>query len=147
MISYELKGCDLVALEVTGAVIIKDNKIFSAQRPSNKSLGGLWEFPGGKVETGERPKEALKREIEEELSCEIRVHDFITRTVYAYDFGDIALSTYYCTLVDSTPILNEHSDMKWLSLDNIDSVKWAPADEETLNILKTTDFNDLEFLR
>lgn len=134
-------------IEVVGAVIVKDNKILGAQRPLDKSLGGFWEFPGGKLELGEDPKSALKRELEEEMDCAIEVHDFIVRSVYSYDFGDIALSTYFCTLVDSEPVLNEHIEMKWLKTSELDTVKWAPADEETLEILKRTNLSELNYGR
>lgn len=134
-----------MAIEVSGAVIIKDNKILAARRPLNKSLGGYWEFPGGKLEKGENPQEALKREIDEEMSCNIKVHDFIIRSVYSYDFGDIALSTYFCTLVDSYPTLNEHIEMKWLDVSELDTVEWAPADEETLEILKKINLRGLNY--
>lgn len=134
-------------IEVVGAVIVKDNKILGAQRPLDKSLGGFWEFPGGKLELGEDPKSALKRELEEEMDCDIIVYDFIVRSVYSYDFGDIALSTYFCTLVDDEPVLNEHIDIKWLMTSELDTVKWAPADEETLEILKHTNLSELNYGR
>ncbi len=132
-----------MAIEVVGAVIVKDGKIMAAQRPLNKSLGGMWEFPGGKIEDGEEPKDTLKREIEEEMSCSIIVNDFIVRDVYSYDFGDIALSTFFCILDNSYPTLNEHIDMKWLSISELDSVDWAPADIATLDILKKTNLEEL----
>ncbi len=133
---YILIGVIIVVLEVVGAVIIKDNKILAAQRPENKSLGGMWEFPGGKIEEGESPEEALYREIIEEMDCEITVGNFIVRDVYSYDFGDIALSTFYCELNKKEPIANEHSELRWLTVEELDSVVWAPADYATLEILK-----------
>lgn len=132
-----------MALEVVGAVIVKDNKILAARRPLNKSLGGMWEFPGGKIEESEKPEEALKREIDEEMSCSITVGDFIVRDVYSYDFGDVALSTYYAKLNDSYPKLNEHIEMKWLSVDELDQVDWAPADEATLEILRSVNLEEV----
>ncbi len=125
-----------MALEVVGAVIVKEGKILAAKRPLYKSLGGLWEFPGGKIEKGESAAEALKREIMEELQCEINVGSFIIKEVYSYDFGDIALSTYYCTLKNGYPKALEHIELKWLPIDKIDTVKWAPANYPTLDILK-----------
>lgn len=136
MIICNREECDQMAIEVVGAVIIKDKKILAAQRPLEKSLGGMWEFPGGKIEHGEEPKETLKREIEEEMSCSIIVNDFIVRSIYSYDFGDIALSTYFCEIENGYPVLNEHVDMKWLSVEELDLVEWAPADIDTLNLLK-----------
>lgn len=129
--------------EVVGAVIVKDGKILAAQRPEDKSLGGYWEFPGGKVEENEDFKVALRRELEEEMSCKIEVHDYIIRSVYNYDFGDIALTTFICTLKENEPILNEHQAIKWLSIEELDSVEWAPADEEALRILKRKTVEEL----
>lgn len=125
-----------MALEVVGAVIVKDNKILAAQRPKNKSLGGMWEFPGGKIEEGESPEDALYREIIEEMDCEIKVGEFIVRDLYSYDFGDIALSTFYCELKSKDPVAKEHSELRWLTIKELDSVEWAPADHATLEILK-----------
>lgn len=132
-----------MALEVVGAVIVKDNKILAARRPLNKSLGGYWEFPGGKIESNEDPKDALKRELIEEMSCEVNVGSFIVRDVYSYDFGDIALSTYFCKLVDKEPTLNEHTELRWLSTTELDEVAWAPADEATLKILRNLDLSEV----
>lgn len=125
-------------LEVVGAVIVKEDKFLAAQRPLDKSLGGYWEFPGGKIDAGEQPEEALQREIKEELNSVVAVNEFITRDIYSYDFGDIALATYFCKVVTGEPELSEHMDMKWITIDEIDSLDWAPADTPTLNILKKT---------
>lgn len=127
-----------VALEVVGAVIVKGGRILAARRPFDKSLGGLWEFPGGKIDEGESEIEALKREIIEELKCEISVDAFIVREVYAYDFGSVALSTYFCSLKNGTPKPTEHIELRWLKVSELDSVKWAPADYPTLDILKAS---------
>lgn len=123
-------------VEVVGAVIVKDNKVLAARRPFEKTLGGLWEFPGGKIEENESHELALKREIEEELSCSINVEEFIIKEIYKYDFATIALSTYFCTLKNGSPIIGEHMDLKWLDVSELDSVEWAPADYPTLEMIK-----------
>lgn len=125
-----------MAIKVVGAVIVRDNKILAARRPFNKTLGGLWEFPGGKLEAGEKPQEALKREIIEELKCKVKVGDFIINEVYQYDFANISLSTYYCEISEGEPKAKEHIELKWLLPEELDSIKWAPADYPTLDILK-----------
>ena len=125
-----------MAIEVVGAVIVKDDKILAARRPFNKSLGGLWEFPGGKLETGEKPQKALKREIMEELKCEVEVGKFIINEVYKYDFATISLSTYFCEISKGEPKAKEHIELRWLLPEQLDTVKWAPADYPTLDILK-----------
>lgn len=125
-----------MAIEVVGAVIVKDDKILAARRPFDKSLGGLWEFPGGKLEVGEKPQEALKREIIEELKCEVEVGKFIINEVYKYDFATISLSTYFCEISKGEPKAKEHIELRWLLPEQLDTVKWAPADYPTLDILK-----------
>lgn len=125
-----------MAIEVVGAVIMKENQILAARRPFEKTLGGLWEFPGGKIEAGESAEEALAREIKEELLCDIDVKDYIVNEVYKYDFATVSLTTYFCVLKDGYPMKTEHIELRWLEIEDIDSVKWAPADYATLNILK-----------
>lgn len=115
-------------IHVVGAVITDDDKIFCAQRGTEKSLPLMWEFPGGKIEEGETPQKALKREIQEEMICEITVGDKIEHTVYEYDFGIVHLTTYYCRLVEGNPVLTEHKQFKWLPVSELMNLEWAPAD-------------------
>ena len=124
-------------VKVVGAVIEKDDKILCAQRNGEKSLPNMWEFPGGKIEDGELPEAALKRELMEEMDCEINVLDKIVTTVYEYDFATIELTTYYAEMVSDSIVLREHQDMKWLSRDELDSVEWAPADIEAIEKIKS----------
>ena len=81
------------------AAIEKDGKIFCAQRPEGKSLGGYWEFPGGKLEEGELPEEALIREIHEELNSQIEIISFVNEASYDYDFGTVVMKTFHARLV------------------------------------------------
>ncbi|MCK6207692.1 (deoxy)nucleoside triphosphate pyrophosphohydrolase [Bacillus infantis] len=115
-------------IHVVGAVIFQDGKILCAQRGTEKSLPLLWEFPGGKIEEGEKPEDALKREIKEEMHCTIEIGEQIEHTVYEYDFEIVHLSTYYCKLVEGEPILTEHAAIKWLAPKELPSLDWAPAD-------------------
>jgi 8-oxo-dGTP diphosphatase len=115
-------------IHVVGAVIFKDNKILCAQRGTEQSLPLLWEFPGGKIEKGEKPEEALKREIQEEMHCSIEIGEKIEHTVHEYDFGIVHLTTYHCKLIEAEPVLTEHSAIKWLSPDELHTLEWAPAD-------------------
>jgi len=116
---------------VVGAIIInKDNKILSVQRPLDKNLGGYYEFVGGKIEENEDEFTALKRELIEELDLVVEMEDSIyDRVEYQYDFGFVILSVIKCYLLEDQPIiLKEHTDMKWLSINQLDDVVWAPAD-------------------
>lgn len=119
-------------IPVVCAVISRDGRILATQRAAGQHLAGSWEFPGGKVESGERPEDALSREITEELGCTIAVGEKITTTEHTYDFGTIALTSYWATLIDGHPHLTEHADARWLQADELDSVEWAPADVPTV---------------
>ncbi|GIO25506.1 (deoxy)nucleoside triphosphate pyrophosphohydrolase [Ornithinibacillus bavariensis] len=127
-------------IHVVGAVITKDGKILCAQRGPNKSLPYKWEFPGGKIEKGELPKDALRREIEEEMNCKIRVKDKVEYTRYEYDFGIVHLTTYICSLEEGTPILTEHVNIEWLKPNELPSLDWAPADIPAIKKLSSYNF-------
>ncbi|WP_395639682.1 (deoxy)nucleoside triphosphate pyrophosphohydrolase [Pseudolysinimonas sp.] len=115
-------------IEVVGAVILRAGQVLCAQRGASSALAGMWEFPGGKVEPGETPRQALEREIVEELECQVEVGDEIVSTTFEYDFGTVTLTTFYCELVDGEPILSEHQAVVWLSPSDLASLDWAPAD-------------------
>lgn len=116
------------SIVVVGAVIVRDNRILCAQRGAAGTLAGLWEFPGGKIEQGESPGQALQREIDEELGCEIKVGREITTTAHEYGFGIITLTTFYCELVAGTPQLTEHAEVRWVAPEELGTLEWAPAD-------------------
>lgn len=122
---------------VVGAIIKSQSKVLCAQRSDKMSLPGLWEFPGGKIEGEETHQEALKREINEELKMDIRASDQLFKKVtYDYDFGRVHLSAYRCELIKGTPILTEHQTVKWLEIDDLDKLSWAPADIPIVDKLK-----------
>lgn len=124
-------------IRVVGAVIVNEqDEILCAQRPEGKSLPLMWEFPGGKVEVGEAPRAALKRELMEEMECTIKVGDKITTTVHDYDFGTVELTTYYASHLAGEIKLLEHADVKWLSRENIDALNWAPADIPAIELIR-----------
>lgn len=123
-------------INVVGAVIVRNDEILCAQRGLGGSLGGMWEFPGGKIESGETPRQALEREIQEELLCAVTVADEVTSTTYEYDFGIVTLTTFYCELVDGEPQLTEHEDAKWLKRDELSTLEWAPADIPAVEIIQ-----------
>lgn len=124
-------------ISVVGAVIVKDGKILCAQRSStDRNLPLKWEFPGGKVETGESPRQALEREISEELHCKINVGPEVATTVHSYDFATISLTTFVCRLINGTPVLSEHAAVQWLAPDELSDVDWAPADIPAVDIVR-----------
>jgi 8-oxo-dGTP diphosphatase len=123
-------------IEVVAAIIHKDNKIFATQRGYGE-WKDWWEFPGGKMEPEETPVEALKREIYEELSTEISVDKFLYTVEYDYPRFRLKMHCYLCSLLTDVLRLNEHEAAKWLSIDNLDSVKWLPADKIVLEVIKS----------
>lgn len=132
----EVKSCQKKIINVVAAAIEKDGKIFCAQRPEGKSLGGYWEFPGGKLEQGETPEEALVREIKEEFDSEIEIISFINEVSYEYDFGIVTMKTYRSKLVAGNLTLLEHQDAKWLPIEQLDDLEWAPVDIPAVNCLQ-----------
>lgn len=114
-------------IEVVAAIICKDDKIFATQRGYG-DFKDWWEFPGGKMEVGETPEEALKREIREELSTEIGVDEFLRTVEYDYPKFHLTMHCYLCSLLTEALHLNEHEAARWLTKDELDSVKWLPAD-------------------
>ena len=119
-------------IEVVAAIIRKEDKIFAIQRGYG-DWKDWWEFPGGKMEPGETPEEALKREIKEELSADISVEEFLTTVEYDYPAFHLTMHCYLCTLLDEAMHLNEHEAARWLSKAELRSVKWLPADLEVVD--------------
>lgn len=114
-------------IEVVAAIIVKDNKVFATQRGYGE-WKDFWEFPGGKIDAGETPEEALCREIKEELDTEIAVGELFTTIDYDYPTFHITMHCYLCTIENGSLTLLEHEAAKWLSLEQLDSVTWLPAD-------------------
>jgi len=124
-------------IEVVAAIIRKGDKIFATQRGYG-DFKDWWEFPGGKMEAGETPEEALKREIREELSTEISVDEFLCTVEYDYPIFHLTMHCYLCSLMTDALHLNEHEAAKWLTHNELDSVKWLPADLEVIKKLDQT---------
>ena len=114
-------------IEVVAAIIRKEDKIFATQRGYG-DFKDWWEFPGGKMESGETPEEALVREIKEELSTDISVDKFLYTVDYDYPKFHLTMHCYMCSLLCEALNLNEHEAAKWLSREDIHSVNWLPAD-------------------
>ncbi len=116
-------------VKVVAAIIENDNnEILCALRSPEMSIPNMWEFPGGKVEKDEDIYSALVREIKEELNCTVETFDLFNDNTHEYDSFIINLISIKCRIVDGTPIPNEHSTLIWLKRENLDSLKWAPAD-------------------
>ena len=122
-------------IEVVAAVIHEGNKIFATQRGYGEFKDG-WEFPGGKIETGETPEQALKREIKEELDTDIEVGELIDVVEHDYPTFHISMKCFWCSVKNGELKLLEHEDAKWITRSEIDSVDWLPADRGILLKIK-----------
>lgn len=114
-------------IRVVAAVIRKDDRIFVTQRGYGEFKDG-WEFPGGKIEPGETPQQALVREIREELETEIRVGDLIDTIEYDYPTFHLSMDCFWCEIVEGSLELKEHEAAKWLDRESLYTVDWLPAD-------------------
>ena len=122
-------------IDVVAAIIVKDNQILATQRGYGEFEGG-WEFPGGKVEPGETPEQAIVREIHEELNATIAVDDFLVQVEHDYPTFHLSMKCFLCSLDDSGFQLLEHHAAKWLDMARIDTVEWLPADVQVVDALK-----------
>lgn len=121
-------------IEVVAAIIEHEGKIFATQRGYGE-WKDWWEFPGGKMESGESCEEALVREIREELATEIKVGELLTTVEYDYPKFHLTMHCFLCSVVSGELSLLEHEDARWLSRDELHSVKWLPADEGIIELL------------
>ena len=120
-------------IEVVGAIIKNGDRYLVGQRAANKSQGGLWEFMGGKIESGETPEQALARECREELDLEIENERIIDSVVHEYPEKTIRLTLIECTpKTGSVPCPNEHQSIRWLTREEMDVLDFAPADRDLI---------------
>lgn len=133
-------------VKVVAAIIKAVNEngetiIFATQRGYGDFKGG-WEFPGGKIESGETPQEALKREIIEELDTEVSVGELMDTVEYDYPQFHLSMDCFWCQIVRGNLVLKEHEAARWLTKDELNNVKWLPADitliEKIRNLLSMT---------
>ena len=122
--------------QVVAALIWQNNRFLICRRPPHKTRGLLWEFVGGKVETGETKQQALMRECMEELAVKVRVDDVYMQLVHEYPDMTVALTLFNAAIVEGEPQLLEHSEIRYISVDEIDRFDFCPADVEILKKLK-----------
>ena len=123
-------------VHVVAAVIRDGNRVFATQRGYGEYKDG-WEFPGGKIEAGETPQEALRREIREELDTEITVGERLAAVEYAYPQFHLSMQCFWCKILEGTPVLKEHEAARWLDVESLDSVAWLPADRTVIERIRT----------
>ena len=135
-------------IKVAGVAIIDQdkNKVLAGKRNADRLGGGMWEFPGGKIEKGETPQEAAKRELKEEFHDEVQIGPQLGETVsYEYDFGIVKLTVFFAKLLTNNFDLVAHSEVEWLSADEVQKLNWAPADAPLVKELARTNFRDIKF--
>ena len=121
-------------IRVVAAIIRKENKILIAKRNYGE-FEGLFEFPGGKIELGEIPEEALRREIREEMEVDINVEEFFININYEYPTFILDMDCYLCELLENDIHLNDHSEIKWIDV-NEENIEWVPADIQIIDKLR-----------
>jgi 8-oxo-dGTP diphosphatase len=127
---------DMKRIEVVAAIIHDgEGRIFATQRGYGDYKDG-WEFPGGKMEPGETPEEALKREIWEELETDIAVERLVQTVEWDYPAFHLTMHCFWCSVESGCLTLKEHEAAKWLAMDELDSVDWLPADREVVGKMK-----------
>lgn len=123
-------------VKVVGAIIENEyGEILCALRSPQMTIPNMWEFPGGKVEKGESLQDAIEREIYEELDCKVEAIEVFNSNTHEYDNVIVNLICIKCRIVDGVPMSNEHSELIWFRRENLDSLKWAPADIPAVNKL------------
>lgn len=115
------------SISVVAALIRKDNTVLATQRGYGK-YKDWWEFPGGKIEAGEAPEDALAREIREELAAEISVDEYLTTVEYEYPEFHLSMACYWCSVTEGQLTLLEHEAARWLPISHLRQVNWLPAD-------------------
>lgn len=122
-------------IKVVAAIIQKENKILATKRGYGEFIN-MWEFPGGKIESGETKEQALVREIKEELNIEISVDTFALDIEYQYPNFYLFMSCFMCSIKEGSIELLEHNDGKWITKEELNTLNWLPADIDAVNYLK-----------
>lgn len=135
-------------IKVVAAIVEnEEHETLCALRSPNMTMPNMWEFPGGKVEENEDIYSALEREIEEELGCRIVTSGVVyNENIHEYEAFIIHLIAIKCRVIEGTPTPNEHSKLIWLKRENLDSLKWAPADIPAVNQLIRDKIYDMKII-
>ena len=124
-------------IRVVAAIIKRSNEVFATQRGYG-NYKDWWEFPGGKIEAGETPEQALVREIREELATDITVDDYLTTVEYDYPEFHLSMACYWCSVKEGHLTLLEHEAARWLPFENLRQVNWLPSDVLVIEEIEKT---------
>ena len=127
---------DIPRIRVVGAAVIRGDRVLIAKRRPDQHPPDAWELPGGKVEPGESDREALARELREELGIEVHVGDWLAEATHPYERVVVHLVAYACTLESGEPQAREHAELRWIGADELDGLHWAPADVHLLEAVR-----------
>lgn len=125
-----------MTVQVVAALIWQEDRFLICQRPAHKARGLLWEFVGGKVESGETPQQALVRECQEELGITVQVEELFTELTHVYPDLTVHLMLFHAHIVQGTIQKLEHNDLRWITADQVDQYEFCPADVEILQKIK-----------
>ncbi|MFD1486237.1 (deoxy)nucleoside triphosphate pyrophosphohydrolase [Lacticaseibacillus baoqingensis] len=129
-------------IQVVGAIILRDHQLLAAKRAANRTLGGYWEFPGGKIEPGEAPEAAIVRELQEEFGAQATAYQkFDIDGVAELTIGEIMLHCYYVRLDSGITKTVAHDELRWVNADEALALQWAPSDVAVIEALSKTGFN------
>lgn len=128
--------------QVVAALIWQGEQFLICQRPAHKARALLWEFPGGKVEPGETPAQALERECREELDVLLEVGGLYMQVTHNYPDLTVALSLYHARILEGQPRLLEHADLRWITAQQLDNFSFCPADQDIIKRLAKEDWED-----
>lgn len=123
-------------VKVVAALISADGRFLICRRPLDKARGGYWEFPGGKLEAGETPQQALARECREELGADVVVGDRVTSVTHTYPDMTVQIDLYEASVAGRAPRMLEHIDMRWVTIPEMSSFEFCPADVDILDTLQ-----------
>lgn len=115
-------------IRVTAAILVKDGEVIIAKRKAGLKFADKWEFPGGKIEVNETPEQCLKREMKEEFDIDVSIGEYLGSSIYRYDHISIELLAYRTFWKGGSIILNDHDEIKWVSLEQLDEFDFVPAD-------------------
>ena len=127
---------NMKTIRVVAAIIIDDGKVFATQRGYGEFKDG-WEFPGGKIDAGETPEEALVREIKEELDTEVEIQELLDTVEYDYPNFHLSMDCFICKIKSGDLVLKEHEAAAWLTKEKLNSVEWLPADITLIDKIKS----------